>query len=50
VAAVKQYLVESGVADSRIDGEGYGPYEPIASNETETTRKLNRRVEFEIKR
>lgn len=48
VQAVKRYLVESGVDKARIKGKGYGGSKPIASNETEATRRLNRRVEFTI--
>ena len=48
VAAVKAYLADHGVAGTRIVGLGLGGAEPIASNDQETTRRLNRRVEFRI--
>ncbi|MCB2410816.1 OmpA family protein [Hymenobacter lucidus] len=48
VAAVKQYLVEHGVGAPRITGIGLGAAEPRASNARETTRRLNRRVEFRV--
>lgn len=48
VKSVKRYLTDSGISAYRIRGLGYGGNQPIASNETEETRKLNRRVEFEI--
>jgi outer membrane protein OmpA-like peptidoglycan-associated protein len=48
VAAIKEYLVAKGVVASRIAGKGYGGAKPIASNATEETRQLNRRVEFKI--
>jgi len=50
VNKVKEYLVSKGVEAKRITGKGYGGARPIASNETEETRKLNRRVEFTIKK
>ncbi|WP_258099983.1 OmpA family protein [Marinoscillum pacificum] len=50
VYAVTDYLVSKGIESSRIDGEGYGGEQPVASNTSENTRKLNRRVEFEIVR
>jgi len=48
VETVKAYLITKGISKKRINGIGVGGEEPIASNETEETRKLNRRVEFEI--
>lgn len=48
VAAIKTYLVDKGIDGKRITGKGYGGAQPIASNATEETRKLNRRVEFKI--
>lgn len=50
VYAVEEYLKQAGVSPERIDGKGYGGAQPIASNEEEATRKLNRRVEFEVRR
>lgn len=50
VNKVKEYLVSKGIDPKRITGKGYGGAVPIASNETEDTRKLNRRVEFIIKK
>ncbi len=50
VNKVKSYLVSKGVAPKRIVGKGYGGSKPIASNDTEETRMLNRRVEFTIKK
>ena len=44
--AVKQYLVNAGVAASNISANGYGEANPIASNATEAGRVQNRRVEI----
>ncbi len=50
VDKVKSYLVSKGVDKKRIAGKGYGGANPIASNDNEETRQLNRRVEFTIKK
>ena len=50
VDVVKAYLVEHGIAANRITTRGYGPTRPIASNNAEDTRKLNRRVEMIVVR
>ena len=46
--AVKNLLVQRGIADSRIDSVGYGETMPVATNENETGRQRNRRVEIKI--
>jgi OOP family OmpA-OmpF porin len=48
VDAVKAYLVSKGVESRRISGQGFGGTRPIADNDAEETRALNRRVEFTI--
>lgn len=45
---VKDYLVSHGIDPKRINVKGYGPDKRISPNDTETNRRLNRRVEFEI--
>ncbi len=50
VNKVKSYLVSKGIQAKRITGKGYGGTKPIASNDVEETRLLNRRVEFTIKK
>jgi len=46
--SVKNYLVRSGVAASRIRTEGFGESKPVASNDTEDGRAQNRRVELHL--
>ena len=46
--AVKNLLVQRGIADSRIDAVGYGETLPVATNDTEAGRQRNRRVEIKI--
>ncbi|MFN3840278.1 MAG: OmpA family protein [Cyclobacteriaceae bacterium] len=50
VNRVKSYMVSKGINPSRITGKGYGGTKPVASNDTEESRQLNRRVEFTIKK
>lgn len=46
--AVKNALVNRGVDPARIQVVGYGESRPIAGNETEAGRQLNRRVDIVI--
>ncbi len=46
--AVKGYIVSKGISDTRIVSKGYGKTKPLAGNETEEGKQLNRRVEFTI--
>lgn len=48
--AVFEYLYQNGIETKRIRYTGYGSAKPIASNEDEIGRQLNRRVEFLILR
>lgn len=50
VNQVKNYLVSKGISAKRITGKGYGGTRPVASNDSEESRQLNRRVEFTIKK
>jgi outer membrane protein OmpA-like peptidoglycan-associated protein len=43
---VKSVLVGLGIADGRLEAQGKGSREPIASNDSSWGRKLNDRVEF----
>jgi outer membrane protein OmpA-like peptidoglycan-associated protein/Tol biopolymer transport system component len=47
-ASVVAYLVEGGVDPGRLRPKGYGEREPVADNETDTGRALNRRTELKI--
>jgi len=47
--SVKGYLVDNGVASSRVNAVGYGETRPKASNDTPEGRQLNRRVEIHIR-
>ncbi|MEZ4270716.1 MAG: OmpA family protein [Myxococcota bacterium] len=46
--AVRTYLIAQGIAEARLEAEGFGPSKPIASNRTNRGREQNRRVEFVI--
>jgi OmpA-OmpF porin, OOP family len=46
--AVKQMLVDRGIAADRIATNGYGQDRPIASNDTEEGRARNRRLELTV--
>ena len=48
VNEVKKYLGSHGIKSERITTEGFGDTKPVASNDQEETRRLNRRVEFTI--
>ena len=47
-AAAANYLVSQGVARTRLRSAGRGESEPVASNDSETERGKNRRVEIAI--
>jgi outer membrane protein OmpA-like peptidoglycan-associated protein len=46
--SVFDYLVHQGIAAERMTYKGYGFDKPVASNDTEEGRALNRRTEFTI--
>ncbi len=46
--AVRNLLVQRGIADNRMDVVGYGKTMPVASNDSEAGRQRNRRVEIKI--
>ena len=45
---MKAYLVGKGIAPERIEAKGYGPDQPISSNDTLKGRAKNRRIEFRL--
>jgi outer membrane protein OmpA-like peptidoglycan-associated protein/opacity protein-like surface antigen len=47
-ASVVQYLVGRGVDSQRMTSAGYGETQPVADNDTDEGRELNRRVELKI--
>ncbi len=46
--SVVDYLVEKGINSAQLKYSGYGDTKPIAGNETEEGRKLNRRTTIKI--
>ncbi|HKY93449.1 MAG TPA: OmpA family protein, partial [Nevskiaceae bacterium] len=47
-ASVVKYLESKGIAGDRMTSAGYGESKPVADNETDEGRELNRRVELKI--
>ena len=48
-ASVRDYLAQKGLSASRMTAKGYGPEQPIASNDDDAGRAQNRRVEVILK-
>ena len=46
--AVRDYLVENGIATTRLEAKGFGEGNPIDSNNTRAGRANNRRVEIKV--
>lgn len=46
--AVKNYLINKGIASERLQTKGFGATQPLTAENTEGDKKLNRRIEFEI--
>ena len=46
--AVEDFLISKGVSADRLEIMGYGPSSPIAPNNTEEGRAMNRRVELKV--
>ncbi|WP_396192466.1 OmpA family protein [Flavobacterium sp.] len=47
-AAVKDYLIEKGIASSRLSSVGFGEKNPIDSNKTKAGKANNRRTEVKL--
>ncbi|MEO9532841.1 MAG: OmpA family protein [Crocinitomicaceae bacterium] len=47
--SIANYLIKRGISSERLIQHGFGESNPIASNETEQGKELNRRVEFILK-
>src|SRR5258706_171660 len=46
--SVVDYLISKGISADRVIAKGYGKTQPVASNDTDEGRQLNRRTEFKI--
>ena len=47
-AAVKNYLIENGIAADRLKSTGFGETKPIATNKTAKGKAMNRRTEISL--
>jgi len=46
--SVRQYLIKKGISASRVTSVGYGDSMPVASNDSDQGRQMNRRTEVKI--
>lgn len=46
--AVKAYLVSRGIAEDRLEAQGFGPDKPLVEEKTAKDRAINRRVELNL--
>lgn len=46
--SVVDYLTKKGIPKSRLVAKGYGESQPVATNDTDEGRQLNRRTEFKV--
>jgi len=46
--SVRQFLIDQGVDAERLSAVGYGEMQPVAENDSESGRAMNRRVEFRL--
>jgi outer membrane protein OmpA-like peptidoglycan-associated protein len=47
-SAVRDYLIQNGVADSAVTAKGFGKADPVATNDTAEGRQRNRRVQLVV--
>ena len=47
--SVRRYLVGEGIEPGHISAAGFGPQFPVASNDTPEGRRMNRRIEIELR-
>lgn len=45
---IRNYLIRSGIAENRLQANGYGDTRPAAPNDSEENKRKNRRVEFVV--
>jgi outer membrane protein OmpA-like peptidoglycan-associated protein len=48
--AVRSYILSQGIPNARVEAVGYGEVSPVASNDSDEGRQMNRRVEFKVLR
>ena len=46
--SVANYLTAHGITATRLTQKGYGADKPLAANDTEENRQINRRIEFRL--
>ena len=47
-SSVKAELIKLGITDARLESEGYGQENPVATNDTEEGRAANRRISIRV--
>ena len=43
-----EYFITKGIAANRLEFKGYGATKPLADNNTESGRAINRRTEIQV--
>jgi OmpA-OmpF porin, OOP family len=46
--SVYEYIISKGIPAARLKYKGYGETKPVAPNDSEENRQMNRRIEFKI--